>query len=298
MLQAKKKKVRLFFLMVIPPLAVYIFFEVIPFLQTFYYAFTDWNGISDTYNFIGFKNFIKLGSDSTFWTSFWHNMKFCIYGGIGTFVIALLNSALLSHSKVKGKNFFRAVFFIPNILSITVVSMLWLLIYNPNFGLLNSFLNLFTHTPITKAWLGTKSTALICLISPWVWMSVGFYMVLFNSAIEGMPDSYFEAAEIDGASKWQTFWYITMPLLKETIRTALVFFFINAFSGVFTLVNVMTDGAPAKSTEVMTNYMYRIAFQQSNMGYATAIGVVVFLFVLFLTGIMLLLTRSKDVLEY
>ena len=108
----------------------------------------------------------------------------------------------------------------------------------------------------------------------------------------------FEAAEIDGASKWQTFWYITMPLLKETIRTALVFFFINAFSGVFTLVNVMTDGAPAKSTEVMTNYMYRIAFQQSNMGYATAIGVVVFLFVLFLTGIMLLLTRSKDVLEY
>ena len=115
---------------------------------------------------------------------------------------------------------------------------------------------------------------------------------------ELVPDSYFEAAEIDGASKWQTFWYITMPLLKETIRTALVFFFINAFSGVFTLVNVMTDGAPAKSTEVMTNYMYRIAFQQSNMGYATAIGVVVFLFVLFLTGIMLLLTRSKDVLEY
>ena len=294
----KMQRYKVFLIMVLPALLIYFIFYIIPFLQTFWYSLTDWNGVGRTYNIIGLKNFAKLLHDKKLWSSLLNNVKFCVWGGIATFAISLFNAALLSHSRIKGKNIYRAIFFVSNILSITVVSLLFMFIYNPKLGILNGTLELIGLGQYAKGWLGNKATAIYCLIVPWVWMSVGYYMILFISAIEGIPVSFYESAEIDGASKWKSFWHISMPLIVETLKTALVFFFINAFSGVFTLVNIMTDGQPSGTTEVMTNYMYRIAFRNSQFGLATAVGVFVFLLVLVLSGALLLLTRQKEVIEY
>lgn len=250
------------------------------------------------YNFVKFENFERLFQDKTMWLSLWHNLEFCVIGGILIFVIAMFNAVVITQSRLREKKFYRVAFFFPNILSIVITSLLWMFIYNPSFGILNGFLDLIGLGEFTKAWLGTKETVIPSLIATWVWMSTGFYMVLFMAAIEGIPDSIFEAAELDGSNSWQKFRHITFPLLKETSKTALVFFFINAFSGVFTLVNVMTDGGPSRASEVLTNYMYNEAFQQSDFGYATTLGVFVFFVLLLISSVMLVLTRTKDKIEY
>ncbi len=282
----------------LPALALYLYLVVVPFFQTFYYSLTDWNGISETMNFVGLSNFTKLVRDPTTWKYLWNNILFFVFGGILTYGIGLFNAVVLTQSKLKEKRFYRIAFFFPNVLSIAIVAVLWMFIYNPTFGILNATLRALGLDNLTRVWLGDKGTVVYAMIVPWVWMSVGFYMVLFISSIEGIPTSLFEAAEIDGANSVQRFTRITFPLLWETIRTSIVFFVINAFSGVFTLVNVMTNGEPAGASEVLTNHMYKTAFQYSRFGYATAIGVFVFLVIMLIAGVLLLFTRSKDVIEY
>ena len=282
----------------LPALALYLYLVVVPFFQTFYYSLTDWNGISETMNFVGLSNFTKLVRDPTTWKYLWNNILFFVFGGILTYGIGLFNAVVLTQSKLKEKRFYRIAFFFPNVLSIAIVAVLWMFIYNPTLGILNATLRALGLDNLTRVWLGDKGTVVYAMIVPWVWMSVGFYMVLFISSIEGIPTSLFEAAEIDGANSVQRFTRITFPLLWETIRTSIVFFVINAFSGVFTLVNVMTNGEPAGASEVLTNHMYKTAFQYSRFGYATAIGVFVFLVIMLIAGVLLLFTRSKDVIEY
>ena len=176
--------------------------------------------------------------------------------------------------------------------------LLWKFVFTPNFGLLNSGLEMVGLEALTKNWLGDKSTVIACLIFVWVWCSIGFYMVLFISAIESIPTSFFEAAELDGANAWQRFWTVTWPLLKETTKTAVVYFFINAFSGCYSLVRVMTEGGPARASEVMTSYMFTTAFSINKFAYASAMGVVIFLVIMIASAILLLLTRTKDPIEY
>lgn len=292
------RKSAIFLLFVLPALALYIYMVAIPFFKTFYYCFTDWNGMTDTYNFVNLENFDKLIHDGKIWQSLKHNLVFCVVGGILTFGIALFNAAVITQSKLRERQLYRIIFFFPNILSVVIVAVIWSFVFNPSFGILNAAMEFLGLGDYIRVWLGDKSTVVFALIVPWVWMSVGFYMVLFISAIEGIPASLLEAAEIDGANSVQKFFRITMPLLKETTKTALVFFFINAFSGVFTLVNVMTNGEPAGASEVLTNYMYRTAFQHNRFGYATAIGVFVFFIIILISGVTLLLTRSKERIEY
>ncbi len=298
MKSVRKQKVLTFSIFVLPALINFLYLFAIPFLKTFYYCFTDWNGISKEYNFVFLGNFKRLFRDKVVWQSLWNNIKFCLFGGILTFGIAIFNAVVITQSKLRERKFYRITFYIPNILSTVIVTLLWMFIYNPSFGILNSTLKAIGLEQWALLWLGNKSTVIPALIVVWVWMSVGFYMILYISAIEGIPQELFEAAEIDGANVWHKFRKITWPLVMETTKTALVFFFINAFSGVFTLVDIMTDGGPFKSSEVLTHYMYKQAFRLSDFGYATAIGVFVFFVVLLVSGAMLLLTRRKDVIEY
>lgn len=298
MKSVRNQKILTFCIFVIPAFAVFFYFFAIPFFKTFFYCLTDWNGISKEYNFVGLRNFARLLKDSTVWKALLNNVAFCVFGGILTFGIAIFNAAVITQSKLKEKRFYRIVFYIPNILSTVIVTLLWMFIYNPNFGILNSGLNALGLESLTRLWLGNKATVVPCLIVVWVWMSVGFYMILYISAIEGIPAEYFEAAELDGANAWHRFKNITWPLIIETTKTALIFFFINAFSGVFTLVDIMTEGGPAKASEVLTHYMYQQAFRLSDFGYATTIGVFVFFIVLFISGMLLLLTRKKGGIEY
>lgn len=298
MIAKNKEKYIVFLVFSLPALAIYLYSVAVPFLQTFYYSLTDWNGISETMNFVGLKNFEKIIKDPNTWKYLWNNVLFFIFGGILTYAIGLFNAVVLTQSKLKEKKFYRIIFFFPNVLSIAIVAVLWMFVYNPSIGILNSMLDVLGLGHLTQVWLGNKSTVVYALIVPWVWMSVGFYMILFISTIEGIPTSLYEAADIDGVNVMQRFTKITFPLLWETIRTSLVFFVINAFSGVFTLVNVMTNGEPAGASEVLTNYMYKNAFLYNKFGYATAIGVFVFGTIMLIAGTIMFLTRPKDSIEY
>lgn len=297
---ANRKKLQMFCLCVAPALLIYTYFILFPFCKTFYYSLTDWNGMTPTYNFVGLKNFAKMFKDDLVLKSLSNNMKFCIVGGIFTFAIAIFNAVVITQSRLRRgeKQFCRVTFFVPNIISTAIVAVIWTFIFNPNWGILNALLEFFHLSDWCHTWLGEKETVVYAVMVPWVWAAVGFYMVMFISAIESIPQDVYDAAKIDGANVWSTFWSVTFPLILETVKTSLVFFFINAFSGVFTLVSIMTNGNPSNASEVITNYMYKQAFARSKFGYSTAIGVFVVLIVFVASGLLMVLTRNKDASEY
>lgn len=288
------KKKALFAAFVIPSLALYIYFVLVPFGQTFYYCMTDWNGMTKNYHFIGFDNFRKLFQDNELWNAFFHNIKYCVYGGVIIFSMAIFNAVIVTQSNLKEKNFYRILFYVPNILSPVIICVIWSFIFSPNWGVLNSILRFLHLDSLQRVWIGDKSTVFGALLTVWVWCSIGFYMLLYIAAIEGISKDVFEAAEIDGAGPWNQFWHVTFPLIKETTKTSLVFFFMNAFGGIFSIVHVMTNGGPSGSSDVLTNYMYNEAFKSSRFGYATAIGVFMILVISLVSGIMFALTRDKD----
>lgn len=287
-----------FVLFTVPAVALFFWLTLLPFIELFWYSFTNWNGIAPTYKMIGFDNFTKLLKDPKIWNGLRINLIFTFVGGIATYVLAFFNSSILCQSKLGGRKLYQTLLFLPNVMSSVIVSTVWFFIYNPNTGILNDLLAAVGLEAWQQLWLNDKKLVVYCLTVVWVWASQGFYMVLISSAIEAVPHDYIEAAAIDGANGWQSFWRITVPLIKETIKTSLVFFFINSFSGVYTYVDVMTKGGPAGASEVMTFYLYKMAFKQAKYGYGAAISVFVFVVIMVVCGIMLLLTRRKDEIEY
>ena len=287
-----------FVLFTVPAVALFIWLCLLPFFELFYYSFTNWNGIAPTYKFVGFTNFTKLLKDPKIWNGLKNNLTFTFVGGIVTYALAFFNSSIICQSNLKGRKLYQTLLFIPNVMSSVIVSTVWFFIYNPNTGVLNELLAAIGLEAWQQLWLNDKKLVVYCLTVVWVWAAQGFYMVLISSAIEAVPKDYIEAASIDGANGWQRFWQITVPLIKETIKTSLVFFFINSFSGVYTYVDVMTKGGPAGASEVMTTYLYKQAFQQAKYGYGAAISAFVFVVIMVVCCIMLLLTRTKDSVEY
>lgn len=296
MLEKQRKK--LFWWYLIPSLSIYIIFLVYPFINSFYLCLTDWDGFSDIRKFIGFRNFKRLFQDKILGDALQHNVYLFIIGTVATFILSMFFAVVLTQLKLKGSNFYRIVFFFPNVLSIVVISVIWTFILSPtSSGLFNALLKAIGLERLNRAWLGEMGTVLPALSIPWVWMSVGFYMVLFIAAIKSIPVSLYESAIIDGASQWKQFSKVTLPLIWETIRISIVFFILDAFNGTFTIVSVMTRGGPARASELMTTYMYEMAFKNRQFGYATAIGIFIFIFLLVLSLLTLRLTQ-KEVNEY
>ena len=293
----KKKKIALFCIYVIPTLAIFTIFVVIPFIRTFYISLTDWNGYGNKMNFIGLENFKTLLQDELIWDAFKHNIYLFITGFIITFSLALIFAVSLTRSKMREKNFYRIIFYFPNILSIVIVSVVWMFIYNPTIGLLNGFLKAIGLQNLTHAWLGELDTVLVALAIPWIWMSVGFYMILMIAAIENIPASLYESATIDGANEWQQVGKITIPLIWDVLRISIVFFILNAFSGTFTIVDITTKGGPARASDLLTTLMYENAFTNSKFGYGTAIGTFIFIILLVLSLVWLKLSK-RDTIEY
>lgn len=292
-----KQKKRLFWIYALPTLAIFVTFVVIPFCYNIYLAMSNWDGFSKTVNYIGLKNFKELIHDKAFYNALWNNVKMLLIGTVFTMGIALFFAIVLTRSRLREREFYRILFFFPNMLSVVIVGMLWAFIFNASFGLLNAFLELVGLGDLIHVWLGELKTALPALCVPWIWSSVGYYMVLFISAIDNIPHEIYEAASLDGANLWQQSILVIIPMIKEMMRTAIVFFIINAFSNTYTLVDIMTEGGPAGATDVISYYMYQSAFEYNRFGYASAIGVFLFLIMFVLAMIFLAATKS-DSLEY
>ena len=280
------------------PLALYLIFVIIPYFSSFIFAFTRWSGLSANITFNGINNFIKLGNDEKFWNALSHNgiallVLPPIIIGIGLFF------AFLFTQGIKYGSFFRITFFFPQVLSVVIVAVLWGFIYHPTIGILNSIIALF-HVASMESfpWLGDRGTVFGSVLVVVIWQSVGFYMVLFVAGMQAIPVDYYEAARVDGANRWSIFWSLTVPMLWDTIRTAIIFLAIGAMD-LFAIVTVMTNGTggPSRAADVVPVYLYSKAFSEGQFGYATAMGLVLLIFVLTLSIISLRFTARESV-EY
>ncbi|MBX0328023.1 sugar ABC transporter permease [Oscillochloris sp. ZM17-4] len=282
------------------PVGLYTLFVLIPYFSALIFAFTRWSGLSQNIRFNGANNFIKLYRDEKFWSALSHN-------GIALLILppviiglALFFAFLFTQGKgVAFSRFFRVAFFFPQVMSVVVVAVLWSFIYHPTIGLLNALLGAVGLTQFASfPWLGDRGTVFGSVLAMVVWQSVGFYMVLFVAGMQSIPVDYYEAAKIDGADSWTMFWNVTVPLLWDTIRTAIIFLAIAAMD-LFAQVTVMTNGTggPSRAADVVPTYLYSTAFSDGQFGYATAMGLVLLILVLALSIISLRFT-AREALEY
>jgi len=287
-------KYRIIIPFLFPPIALYLTFVLYPYLRAMYVSLTRWRGLTPNPEFIGLANFAKMLHDQYFWNALKHNIIYLFTLPIIIIAIGLFMAFLLTQG-VRFANFYRIVFFFPQVMSVVAIGVLWSFVYHPTLGILNAFLKLIgIQSP--PVWLGNPSTALGAVGAVVVWQTVGFYMVLFIAGMESIPITFYEAALIDGATQWQLFWKITLPLLWDTVRTALVFLAIGAID-MFTIVQTMTEGGPSRATDVLATYLYESAFLNSEFGYATAIAVSMFLLVLTLSIILMRVTQ-REALEF
>lgn len=259
------------YLFILPPLVLYGAFVLYPLVQTIGLSFTNWDGVSPTKQFVGWANYARmLKGDKLFARAFTHNLYWILLGTVSPIVIGLILAALLA-TRIKGRTFFRTVYFMPSVLSTMVVGIIWGWIYNPVFGLLNEVLKKIGLETLTRSWLGESQTALTALIIAAIWSYFGFCVVVFLAGLQNIDVSLYEAAQIDGANGIQRFFHITIPGLREVITMVTTYTLIGGFR-VFDIVWVTTRGGPANATEVMSTYIYRNAFQQNYVGYGAAMA--------------------------
>ena len=257
-----------------------------------------WGGFSAKKTFVYFDNFVKLFNDTKFIRAFQNTIVLIVLVTIITLAIAILFASILSTEKIKGQNFFRVIFYIPNILSIVVISGIFSAIYDPNNGMLNSFLAIFRGEQAPPIlWLGDKNLVLYALIGALVWQAIGYYMVMYMASMANIPTSFYEAADLDGAGKVKQFFAVTLPLVWNNIRTTLTFFIISTINLSFLLVQTMTSEGPNGASSVVLSYMYGQAYTNSSYGYGMAIGVVIFIFSFVLSAVVSAVTK-RDILEY
>jgi len=257
----------------------------------------NWAGFSQTKEFIGFENFKTLWTDMKFIQSFQNSIVLIVLVAIFTIIFAVFFAAVLTNENIKGSNFFRIVFYIPNILSIVVIAGIFSAIYDPENGLLNSILGIFKTDSLKVMWLGNQDIIIYSVAAALVWQAIGYYMVMYMSSMSAIPKDFYEAASLEGASKFKQFTSITLPLIWNNLRTTLTFYIISTINLSFLLVKAMTGGGPDGSTEVFLSYMYAQAYGNSTYGYGMAIGVIVFTFSFGLAAIVSQITK-RDVLEY
>ncbi|TXK84612.1 carbohydrate ABC transporter permease [Paenibacillus sp. N3.4] len=242
--------------------------------------------------FVGLDNFISILTDPVFWTGVKNNIFMLLTGVFGQLPLGLLFAMLLNRS-LRGLKIYRSMLFVPVVISTAIVSLTWGMVYRNEAGLLNSVLLMFGLDSWTRDWLGSPLFGMPSISLTYIWQNYGFYMVIFLAALQNIAEEVKEAAVMDGATGWKQFWYLTLPMLKETIWVTVVFAISNSFR-VFDLVFVMTAGGPAHNTDVMTIYMYNSAFQNMSFGYGSAVSILILLFSLIVIYSANLITRRNS----
>ncbi len=298
-MNVKKGKARSIFIgvCVAPAVILFIIFMVIPTFNVFKMSLYKWGGYSNNKEFVGLENFSKLLKDTNFLRSFQNSILLVVCVTVVTMALALIFAAIISREKIKGENFFRIIFYIPNILSVVVISAIFAAIYDPDTGMLNSFLSIFRGDKDPILWLGDQKLVIFSLIIAMIWQAIGYYMVMYMASMAAVPESLYESADLEGASHIQQFFSITLPLIWTNIRTTLSFFIISCINLSFQFVKALTNGGPDGATEVFLSYMYKQAYTNSSYGYGMAIGVVVFLFSFGLSALVNLATK-REPLEF
>ena len=294
----KKGRSRFIFCCLAPAVILFAIFMLIPTIDVFRMSLYKWGGYTAEKTFVGLDNFKILLQSDKFYQAFQNSVLLIVIVTIVTFGMAIIFAAILTREKLKGQTFFRVVFYIPNILSVVVISAIFSAIYDPNQGLLNSFLNLFrgqngVDNPIL--WLGSQDLVIYSIIIAMVWQAIGYYMVMYMASMANIPDSLYESASLEGAGRIKQFFSITLPLIWTNIRTTLTFFVISTINMSFLMVKAMTNGGPDGASNVFLSYMYQEAYTNSSYGYGMAIGDAVFLFSFALAAVLNAVTKREEI---
>lgn len=279
--QAKKKNMRKLVtisLFTAPALIVYLVYVVYPILSTLSYSFYSWDGTSNK-TFIGFDNYVQLFHDAIFWTSLTNNAWVVITSVFVQIPLGMI-MALMLFAPIRGIRLFSSVYFLPFLMSTVAIGLLWVYMFDPINGIINQLINFLGFENV--AWLSDENTALIAILLVVVWQFSPFYMILFKAAMVGIGEELYESAEIDGANSWQKFFHITLPLLMPTIVSSSILAIVGSLKA-FDIFYIMTGGGPNHATELMGTYMFKQAFINFNMGYASAIAFIMFLIALVVT---------------
>ena len=244
-----------------------IFYSII---MSFRYSLLDWNGFGEGI-FVGFSNYAKMFQDKVFLRSAVNSLLLGFVTLVTQLPLALLLALLLT-SGIKGEGFYRTVFLIPMTLSSVVIGQLWLKIYNPNYGVLNTLLGVLGLESSQRSWLGDVNTALFSAFVPIIWQNVGYHMLLLYTSINSISKDILEAAKLDGASGVKAARYITIPLVKPMLRTCAIFVVIGSLKA-FDMIYVLTNGGPAHMTEVPSSLMFSSIFNLNKYGYGSAISI-------------------------
>ncbi len=278
-----------------PATLMFAIFMLWPTINVFRMSLFKRSAFSPDETFVGFNNFLALLEDARFIRSMQNTLLLIVVVTVITMALALLFAAILTKEKIKGQNFFRIVFYIPNILSIVVISGIFSAIYDTQNGTLNSIINLFTNLENNILWKGEKMV-IVSIIIAMVWQAIGYYMVMYMASMSAVPQSLYESSGLDGAGRGTQFFQITIPLIWTNIRTTLTFFIISTINMAFLFVEAMTGGGPNGASQVVLGYMYN---QKANglYGYCMAIGVVIFLVSFALSALVNKVTE-RETLEF
>lgn len=280
------------YLWVLPAVLVYCVFKLAPMIGGLYLALLQWDGIEPA-RFVGLQNFQRMLTDEIIGLALWNNVKYALGTVIGKTVLALF-LALLLHQALRGRGFYRTALFMPVVMSFVVVGILWAWLYNAQFGLINSLLRGLGLEALILDWLGDTRVALWSLMVVDIWKWYGFHMVIFLAGLQTIPAELYEAARIDGATRWRQFLHITLPLLQPVMLVNVTLSLMGAFN-VFDIPYVMTEGGPANSTMVMALHIYVRGFKFYRFGYSAAMSYVLLTLVTILAAIQMRLMSRESV---
>ncbi len=265
------------YLFMLPAFIIYLSVIIFPVGYSLYISFLSGNGISDM-KFAGISNYVRMFKDPVFWIAFRNTVIWIVLTVLVTMTVSLLLAVLLS-SAFKGRTFFRAFFYFPSVIAAIAVAIIWRWIYNPQMGFINQFCKAL-GIPFSQTWLSNEKTALIALFIASLWQAVGQPMILFIAGLQAVSPEALEAASIDGANPTQTFFRITIPLMKDTFVMVICTLIISAMK-VYDIVKGLTDGGPNNSTQVLASYMYDQVFKYNNIGYGTTLAIFMVVIMLF-----------------
>lgn len=280
-------------LFVIPALLFFTFFIIVPVFNSIHLSFTNWDGISKEFDYIGLKNFQIMFADKRFYNA----LKNTLLIGFGFAIvvnIVSLGAALLVDKVFAGKGFFRSAFYLPVLISGVISGFIWSIMFNRSFGIINHIIHTIGFESINIDFLGKMPNALLSIIFVMIWQRTGYYMVIYLAGLQGVPVELMESAHIDGASSWQRFRYITFPLLAGSVTVNMTLALVNGFK-VFDQIAVMTDGGPGFATESLTYIIYKVAFAELKQGYGTALSLFFFIVILFFSLIQVIILKKREV---
>ena len=275
---------------ILPNFLGFLAFTLIPVTAAFALSFMEWTSFTAP-RWVGLENFQRMFQSDTFWVALRNTVVYALGHVTLTMALALLLAMLLNR-KLKGIGFFRVAIFFPYITSLVAVAVVWNMLFSPDTGPINQFLNSIGIAE-PPGWTSSSDWAMPAVIITSVWRDMGYYMVLYLAGLQAIPSELYEAAEVDGASAWQRFWNVTIPSLRPTTFFVVVMLTVSSFK-VFDLIVVMTNGGPGRSTTVLSQLIYQEGIGEGKFGYSSAISLVLFVIVLTVTVLQFKIQQRRE----